>query len=83
MDLDSDDRIIAQGDYRRALNFLNAKNNKDSLGAGEKSLGTREVHSHFHWEATKSLARIGKKPSTKYSILFTTTIILTGYISTM
>ena len=43
MDLDSDDRIIAQGDYRRALNFLNAKNNKDSLGAGEKSLGTREV----------------------------------------
>lgn len=43
MDSDTDDRLVAQGDYRRAINLRVVSSSEDSVGSAQNVLGNRLV----------------------------------------
>jgi len=61
MDLDSDDRYVQQGDYRRALNIRNAKNSEESNNTLETVKGNTLVENRLPDGANKCIGAYDEK----------------------
>lgn len=61
MDLDSDDRYVQQGDYRRALNIRNAKNSEESNNTLETVKGNTLVENRLPDGTNKCIGAYDEK----------------------